>query len=83
MDNVGHAALSNETPGNRGGLVPVFVANGVRTSAGPGPGVKHLPPDEAGRLVGAKYATYGTAAPRGYEDGGALPAEPNMMPQGG
>ena len=33
--------------------MPVFVANGVRTSAGPGPGVKHLPPDEAGRQVAA------------------------------
>ena len=65
------------------GLVPVFVTNAIRTSAGPGPGPKRVPPDEAGRLVRARLATYGEQPPRGFEDGGALPAEPNMMPQGG
>jgi hypothetical protein len=50
--------------------VPVFLLNGTRTSAGPGPGLKHLPPLEASALVRAKLAVPGTDPPRGYEDGG-------------
>jgi hypothetical protein len=42
-----------------------------------------VPPAEAGRLVGGKHTVYGSTAPRGWDDGGALPAEQNMMPQGG
>ncbi|HET9966908.1 MAG TPA: hypothetical protein VFQ68_01655 [Streptosporangiaceae bacterium] len=51
--------------------VPVFVTNAVRTSDGPGPGVKHLPPAEANRLISARYAVGGESPPRGFDDGGA------------
>jgi hypothetical protein len=43
----------------------------VRTSAGPGPGHKRLPPGEAQALVGNRRAVYGDQSPRGYADGGA------------
>jgi hypothetical protein len=46
--------------------VPVFVTTGVRTSDGPGPGVKHLPPAEASRLVNARVAVAGDKPPRGW-----------------
>jgi hypothetical protein len=39
--------------------VPVFVTNGVRTSDGPGPGHKRLPPQEANWLISMKYAVAG------------------------
>lgn len=48
------------------GLVPVFLTVAVRTSAGPGPGVKLLPPAEAGALVAMKYACHGDKPPRGW-----------------
>lgn len=51
-------------------LVTIFLTNGTRTSAGPGPGVKRLPA-EAGALVRARLAAYGENPPRGYADGGA------------
>ena len=35
----------------------------VRTSQGPGPGVKTLPASEAGALVAMKYAVYGDRPP--------------------
>jgi hypothetical protein len=44
-------------------LVAVYVTNGVRTSAGPGPGAKTLPASEAGALVSAKLAVYGDRNP--------------------
>ena len=74
--------MDAETYAPDDGLVTVYLTNATRTSAGPGPGVKRLPPDEAGRLTRARHAVYGSTAPRGFEDGGALPAQPNMMPQG-
>lgn len=43
--------------------VTIYVTVGVRTSQGPGPGVKHLPASEAGALVGMKYAVYGDRSP--------------------
>lgn len=43
--------------------VTIYVTVGVRTSQGPGPGVKVLPASEAGRLVGMKYAVYGARNP--------------------
>jgi hypothetical protein len=46
--------------------VPVFVINGVRTSDGPGPGLKHLPPAEAGALIAAKVAVAGDRPPQGW-----------------
>jgi hypothetical protein len=46
--------------------VPVFVTVAVRTSDGPGPGVKRLPPAEASALVAMKYAVHGDQPPRGY-----------------
>jgi hypothetical protein len=49
-------------------LVPVFVTTGIMTSAGPGPGVVHVPPAEAARLVADRRAVYGERAPRGYGD---------------
>jgi len=44
-------------------LVTIFLTNGVRTSAGPGPGVKTLPASEAGAIVSMKYAAYGDRDP--------------------
>ena len=43
--------------------VTIFVTNGVRTSQGPGPGVKVLPASEAGAIVSMKYAVYGDRDP--------------------
>ena len=51
-------------------LVPVFCTNAIRTSAGCGPGVRWVPPDEAARIVAAKLGVYGETAPAGYSDGG-------------
>jgi hypothetical protein len=56
--------------GDSGDLVAVYLTNGTRTSAGPGPGVKRLPSAEAGALIRARLATYGERPPRGYADGG-------------
>jgi len=49
-----------------GDPVPVFVTNGVRTSDGPGPGVKHVPPAEAGALIAARVAVHGDRPPQGW-----------------
>jgi hypothetical protein len=49
-------------------LVPVFVTTGIMTSAGPGPGVVHVPPAEAAALVADRRAVHGTTPPRGYGD---------------
>jgi hypothetical protein len=46
--------------------VPVYLTNAVRTSAGPGPGVKYLPPAEAGSLVARRLAVHGTEPPRSF-----------------
>lgn len=46
--------------------VPVFLTVAVRTSAGPGPGVRRLPPAEAAALVRMKYTVHGDQPPRGY-----------------
>jgi hypothetical protein len=54
-----------EQPGP-GKPVPVFVINGTRTSDGPGPGVRHLPPAEAGALVAARVAVHGEKPPQGW-----------------
>ena len=54
-------------PGDR---VTVFATVAVRTSAGPGPGVLELPAAEANRLIGMKYAVYGSSPPRNFLDGG-------------
>ncbi len=51
-------------------MVTVFLVNAVRTSAGPGPGPKTLPSDEANRLIGSKMAIYGDQPPRNFLDGG-------------
>jgi hypothetical protein len=70
-------------PGDPAALVPVYLTVAVRTSAGPGPGLKRLPPAEAGRLVGMRHAAYGEQPPRGYEDGGADSRNiALMMPRG-
>jgi hypothetical protein len=55
-----------EPPPATGKPVPVFVINGTRTSDGPGPGVKHLPPAEAGALVAARIAVAGENPPQGW-----------------
>jgi len=57
--------------GDDDGLVDVYLSVAVRTSAGPGPGPKRLPPAEAADLIKRKAAVYGTQPPRGFEDGGA------------
>jgi hypothetical protein len=46
--------------------VPVFLTSAVRTSAGPGPGVKLLPPAEAAGLVARRLAVAGDRPPRGF-----------------
>jgi len=51
-------------------LVSVYLTVAVRTSAGPGPGHRRLPPGEAAALVGNRRAVYGDQPPRGFEDGG-------------
>ncbi len=52
-------------------LATVYVTNAVRVSSGERtPGVVHVPPEEAGRLVGARHAVWGDRPPRGYADGG-------------
>lgn len=52
-------------------LVPVFLTVGVRTSGGNGPGVVHVPRDEAARIVAARHGVTGEQPPRGFLDGGA------------
>jgi hypothetical protein len=47
-------------------LVQVFVTNGVRTSAGTGPGARELPRAEAAALVVGKVAIYGPCPPAGF-----------------
>lgn len=44
-------------------LVTVYVVNGTRTSAGPGPRPLKLPPAEAGALVRQRFAIYGDRPP--------------------
>ncbi len=63
-------------------LVAVFVTVAVRTSDGPGPGVRRVPPGEAARLVGDRRAVYGDQPPRGFEDGGTDARDAaRMMPR--
>jgi hypothetical protein len=50
-------------------LTPVYVSNAVRTSAGPGPGVKYLPPAEAAWIVSRKLGVHGDKPPRGLLGG--------------
>jgi hypothetical protein len=56
--------------------VTIYLTSGVRTSAGPGPGVKTLPAPEANALIGMKYAVYGADPPDGM---GGTP-EPAVKP---
>jgi hypothetical protein len=53
-------------PDTSGTPMTVFVTTAVRTSAGPGPGVKTLPPAEAASLIAMKYAVGGSQPPRGF-----------------
>ena len=56
--------------------VVIYLCVAVRTSQGPGPGVKQLPASEAGALVRAKYAVYGDRNPE------AADPEPVIRPFG-
>jgi hypothetical protein len=47
-------------------LVTVYMTVAIRTSAGPGPGVKRLPAAEANLLISRKHAVSGDQPPRGY-----------------
>jgi hypothetical protein len=69
-------------PGPGPQLVTVYLTSAVRTSAGPGPSVKQLPPDEASRVVSSKLAVYGDQPPRNYADGGQQGPVPNRVPFG-
>jgi hypothetical protein len=51
------------------GLVAVFLTVGVRTSAGPGPGVVRVPAGEAAALVARKHGVYGEVPPAGFSGG--------------
>jgi hypothetical protein len=64
-------------------LVDVYLTVGVRTSDGPGPGHKRVPPGEAAALVGNRRGVYGDQPPRGFEDGGVVVASDaaRMMPR--
>jgi len=44
-------------------MARIYLTVGVRTNAGPGPGVKQLPASEANALIGMKYAVYGDREP--------------------
>jgi hypothetical protein len=55
-----------DPPAGPGDSVPVFVTVAVRTSDGPGPGVRHLPPAEAQSLIGRRLAVHGEQPPRGW-----------------
>jgi hypothetical protein len=56
-----------EPGGDDGDLVTVFVAaGGIRTSDGPGPGVRHVSPAEAAWLIQMRYAVAGETPPRGF-----------------
>jgi hypothetical protein len=46
--------------------VAVYLTTAVRTSQGPGPGVKLLPPQEAGGLITARLAVAGDKPPRSF-----------------
>jgi hypothetical protein len=59
--------------------VPVFVTAAVRTSDGPGPGVKRVPAAEAAALVANRRAVWGDQPPRGYSDGGMQPGDARLM----
>ena len=48
----------------------VYLTNGTRTSAGPGPGPKQLPSAEANALIRSRLAVFGDQPPRNYTDGG-------------
>ena len=55
------ASSGRPSPARR--LVTVYVVNGTRTSAGPGPGALELPPLEAAALVRQRFAVYGDRPP--------------------
>jgi hypothetical protein len=67
------SSASNHTPPqpryaalpDNGGLVTCFVTVGVRTSDGPGPGVKHVPP-AAAALLADRVAVSGDQPPRNW-----------------
>jgi hypothetical protein len=73
MTQPSYGATSNSSPAapppepaedGGSGLVTVFITAGaVRTSAGPGPGVKRLPAAEAQRLLGQRLAVAGDRPP--------------------
>lgn len=44
-------------------LRTIYIPNGTRTSAGPGPGVKTLPASEASALISFKMAVPGSRPP--------------------
>ena len=67
--------------GHEDGLVPVFVTSGVRTSDGPGPGVRRVPAAEASRIVASRHGVMGDQPPRGFEDGGAPASSAAMIPR--
>jgi hypothetical protein len=46
--------------------VTVFLTNATRTSQGPGPGPKDLPPEEAAALLAARIAVPGPHPPAGF-----------------
>lgn len=66
-------------------LVTVYLTVGVRTSQGPGPGVKTLPAAEANLLISRKHAVAGTEPPRsflGEPEGPDRPFDDNSNPHG-
>jgi hypothetical protein len=63
-------------------LADVFLTMAVRTSDGPSPDHKRLPPGEAAALVARRRAVYGDRPPAEFEDGGVRPGEvARMMPR--
>ena len=48
-------------------MVKIYITNSVRTSRGALTGPAELPASEAGRLVAAKVAIFGSLPPRGMD----------------
>jgi hypothetical protein len=66
-------------------VLTIYMTSAVRTSAGPGPGVKVLPAAEANRLISRKLAVSGDQPPRGYlglPEGPDRPFDDNYNPHG-
>jgi hypothetical protein len=66
-------------------MVTIYMTNAVRTSAGPGPGVKTLPAREANLLISRRFAVAGDQPPRSFQGepmGPDRPFDGDYVPRG-